>query len=221
MVSPLDPLAKSYRPREQPSHPGEASLSTAKLSVLNSSLQAHNTPCGCQVEASHTNWRKGTVAHCKNRRLVLVVVLQWNARYCQAWGPNLSVYPRNVIWRSANMATPSKREDCFHISVCKNLDKYLVFLKETLLHRKKNIFYEKLQLCSIVFKKQIHCLNKKEITWVNTNKFYLSVEHFANRFLDQMGTEGFEKLLKENLTIKTLSLAEQHLKISGLFSNYI
>lgn len=28
-------------------------------------------------------------------------------------------YPRNVILRSANMATPSKREDGFHISVCK------------------------------------------------------------------------------------------------------
>lgn len=102
-----------------------------------------------------------------------------------------------------------------------NLDKYLEFFKETLLHRKKNIFYGKLQLCSIVFKKQIHCLIKKEITWVNTNIFYLSVEHFENRFLDQVGTEGLEKLLKENLTIKTLSLAEQHLKFSGLFSIHI
>lgn len=43
------------------------------------------------------------------------------------------------------------------------------------------------------------------------------MEHFANHSLDQMGTEGFEKLLKENHTIKTLSLAEQHLKIFGLF----
>lgn len=112
---------------------------------------------------------------------------------------------------------PLVKEKTAFISVYAKFGQIFSVFKGNFTTQKKNIFYGKLQLCSIVFKKQIHCLNKKEITRVNTNIFCLSVEHFANHSLDQMGTEGFEKLLKENHTIKTLSLAEQHLKILDFF----
>lgn len=141
-VSPSDPPSKELPSRGTTKSLSRAFIVNSQTVSLNSSLQAHNTQCGCQVGKSHTNSRKGTVAHCGGRRLVFrccfameCMVLKHGDKICQLNSPD-------VIWHSANIASPGKRNG--HSYQCmQNLDKYLELVKETWLLRKRNSFRKK------------------------------------------------------------------------------